>query len=123
MKVESHIKGRIRLRLELSSERRDVKILLDKLDGVEEVRESALSILVKYRPGSEAEAFFRLLDREVPKEKVKLKLDDIYHYTVPLIKSSVTKALYSVFLLGFKRGLITFGICSLLLARYLKTKF
>lgn len=123
MKVESHIKGRIRLRFELISEKREIVSIIDKLDGVEEKKEGRSSILVVYKPGSQAEYFFKLIDRKEPKKEVKLQPEDIYHYTTPLIKSPITKALYSIFLLGFRKGLIIFGICSLFLSKYLKNKF
>lgn len=121
MKIESYIPGRIRIRFDSIAEKNHIKSLISKLDGINQVKESPVSILISYSLNSEADFVFSNL--KTKREPVKIENEDIYHYTAPLIKNPVTKAIYSVMLLGFKRGLITFGICSLFLARYLKSKF
>lgn len=121
MKIESHIPGRIRLKFDSVLEFRHFKSLVSKIDGISSVKETQNSILITYLLGTEAEILFKNLKPN--QEKIRLDKDDLYHYTAPFIKHPATKALYSMMLLGFKRGLITFGICSIFLTRYLKSKF
>lgn len=121
MKVESLIPGRIRVRFDSFLERDRFKSALYKMDGVLEIKERADSILVIFKPYSEAGVFLNNLNPK--RDKVKLDKDDILHYTAGLIKNPVVKAMYTISMLGFRRGLITFGLCSILLARYLRAKF
>ncbi|MEJ5172850.1 MAG: hypothetical protein WHT47_03975 [Hydrogenothermaceae bacterium] len=121
MKIESHIPGRIRLKFDSVLELRQFRSLLSKIEGINEIKEKSASILITYSPNTEAEFLFKNLKSS--QERIKLDKDDLYHYTAPFIKHPATKALYSMMLLGFKRGLITFGICSIFLTRYLKSKF
>lgn len=121
MKIESHVPGRIRIKFDSLAEFKGFKNLVSKIEGINSVKEGKASLLITYLPNTEADILFKNLKSS--EEKTRLEKDDIYHYTAPLIKHPATKALYSIMLLGFRRGLITFGICSIFLTRYLKSKF
>lgn len=121
MKVESVVPGRIRVRFDSLAEKNRFMSALSKMEGVLEVREKTDSVLVIFSPDSEAGIFLGNLNPK--KEKVQIDKDDIFHYTAGLIKNPAVKAIYTVSMLGLRRGLITFGLCSILLARYLKAKF
>lgn len=121
MKIESSIPGRIRIKFDNLKEKSYMDSLISKLDGVKEFKSTSTSILINYDLNTEADFVLRNLKSK--EEYVKIEMDDLYYYTVPFIKNTATKAIYSIMLLGFKRGLITFGICSLFLAKYLKSKF
>lgn len=121
MKVESIVPGRIRVRFDNLVEKNRFKSALSKMDGVLDVKEKVDSILVIFSPGSEAGVFLSNLNPK--RDKFQIDKDDIFHYTAGFIKNPAVKAIYTISLLGFRRGLITFGLCSILLARYLRAKF
>lgn len=121
MRIESSIPGRIRIKFDNLQEKSYIDSLISKLDGIKEFKSTSTSILINYDINTEADFVLRNLKSK--EEHIKIEMDDVYYYTVPFIKNPAMKAMYSIMLLGFKRGLITFGICSLFLAKYLKSKF
>ncbi|MEZ0323863.1 MAG: hypothetical protein ABWJ98_06125 [Hydrogenothermaceae bacterium] len=121
MRVESKITGRIRLRFDNLYEKERVRSMLSKLDGIINIKESNLSFLITYKSNSEVALILDNL--QTKKDNIPLDKGDLFFYTAPFIKSPVTKFIYTIGLLGFKKGVITFGVCTMLLGRYLKSKF
>ncbi|RMH02553.1 MAG: hypothetical protein D6699_05785 [Aquificota bacterium] len=95
---------------------------LEKLSGVVKVegKENTRSLLVVYQKGSFAE---QIINSLMGRKEVKgIGKEDLHFYLSPFIKHPAVKLLFSMAMLGGVVGLITFGVCSLFLVPYLKTK-
>jgi adenine-specific DNA methylase len=126
MKILSSIAGRVRIEFDNILEKKQFLENIRSLNGIVEIKESSKSITVNYNQNTQFDYFlknFILPSIENKRTVEKIDKDDIHYYIAPLLKSNVVKALWSVSLLGFKRGFLTFTICSLGVSAYLKNKF
>ncbi|SNR61843.1 hypothetical protein [Desulfurobacterium atlanticum] len=122
MKVVSRIDGRVRIKFDNIYEQRSFVENISKIPGVINIETGkALSALVIYKSGSPADFVLRNL-RET-EEVVRAGREEIYHYGNAVLTHPAAKALWTVMWLGFRRGIVTFAACSLILNRYIKAAF
>ena len=92
------------------------------MEGVEgvEYKENTRTLLIRFREGS----FVSYLLENLKKERTpkKLEREDIHFYIQPFLKHPAVKLGFSMALLGWKVGLISFAVCSMFLIPYLKSK-
>lgn len=119
----SHISGRIRFAFSSRHEKEQFIDYVNAIEGVERVeyKEHTLTALVFY--SLDTPAAFVIEQMAAKKEQPRLSKDDLYFYTIPLIKHPAIKAAWSILLLGFPKGILMFGLCSVGLHRYLDAKF
>ncbi len=91
------------------------------MDGVLELKckENTRTLLVKFKEGS---FMHYLLENLGSKKRSKLEREDLHSYIQPLLKHPAAKLGFSIIILGWKVGLISFAVCGMLLTPYLKTK-
>ena len=82
-------------------------------------KENTRRLRLQYEPSS---AIGMLIDM-LKGKPVYIQKEDVHFYVAPLIKHPGVKLLFSMLMLGGTVGLISFGVCSLFLIPYLKTKF
>ncbi|MFN3975720.1 MAG: hypothetical protein ACK4LT_01500 [Aquificaceae bacterium] len=105
-----------------SVEERD--LFLRGMDGMEgvlgvEYKESTKTLLIRFKEGS----FVHYLLQNLKNRKLEgLGKEDLHFYLQSFLKSPVVKLALSVALLGWRAGLVSFGICGMFLTPYLRTK-
>ncbi len=87
--------------------------------GVEH-KENIRTVLVRFREGSFAHYLIENL--KAKRESQKLEKEDLHFYLQPFLKHPAVKLGFSMALLGWNVGLISFAICSMFLMPYLKNK-
>jgi hypothetical protein len=125
MKVESYIPGRVRFKFENQLEKRNFVKNIDGLKGIEDIKETANSLTIKFEADSQFDYFLKnFIIPSLKNMKIDYSLDkeDIFFYINPLIKNNITKAFWNMLMLGPKRGFITFTICSLGVSSFIKNK-
>ncbi|MBX0312636.1 MAG: hypothetical protein JHC31_12850 [Sulfurihydrogenibium sp.] len=125
MKVESYTPGRVRFRFENQLEKRNFVKNIDSLKGIEDIKETANSLTIKFEADSQFDYFLKnFIMPSIRSMKIDYNLDkeDIFFYINPLIKNNITKAFWNMLILGPKRGFITFTICSLGVGPFIKNK-
>lgn len=92
------------------------------MEGVEgvEYKESTRTLLIRYKKGSFAEYVFSHI--RPSKTQEALDRQDLHFYISPLIKHPAVKLAFSMLMLGGVAGLIAYGVCSMFLVPYLKSK-
>ncbi|MDM7273606.1 hypothetical protein [Sulfurihydrogenibium azorense] len=126
MKVLSLTSNRVRLEFENILEKRQFNDNVKNLQGILNIKETTNTLTINYEQKSQFDYFLRnfiVPSTQLKKEVITLDKDDLHYYIAPLIKSNVLKALWSVSLLGFKRGFLMFTICTLGVGAYLKNEF
>lgn len=126
MEVLSSTSNRVRLKFENILEKKQFNDNIKNLSGILEIKETNSTITVNFEPRSQFDYFLRnfiIPSTQLNKQLPQLDKDDLHYYISPLIKSNVVKALWSISLLGFKRGFLMFTICTLGVGTYLKNKF
>ena len=125
MKIESYIPGRVRFRFENQLEKRNFVKNVDGLKGIEDIKEIANSLTIKFEEDSQFDYFlknFIIPSLKSMKIDYSLDKDDIFFYINPLLKNNITKAFWNMLMLGPKRGFIIFTICSLGVSPFVKNK-
>jgi hypothetical protein len=125
MKVESYTPGRVRFKFENQLEKRNFVKNIDGLKGIEDIKETANSLTIKFEADSQFDYFLKnFIMPSIRSMKIDYNLDkeDIFFYINPLIKNNITKAFWNMLMLGPKRGFITFTICSLGVSPFIKNK-
>ncbi|MDW8294206.1 MAG: hypothetical protein RMK21_02495 [Aquificaceae bacterium] len=92
------------------------------MEGVEgvEYKENTRTLLIKFREGSFAHYLLEnIASKRGPQ---KLEREDINFYLQPFLKHPAVKLGFSMLLLGWGAGLISFAVCSIFLTPYLKNK-
>lgn len=95
---------------------------IERMEGVEEVhyKENTRTLLVKFREGS---FFHYLLENIKGNAKAQsLEKEDLHFYLSAFIKHPAVKLGFSMLMLGWGVGLISFAVCSMFLVPYLKSK-
>lgn len=92
---------------------------MEGIEGVE-YKENTRTLLIKFRRGSFAYYLLENLSRR--KTLQKLAGEDYNFYLQPFLKHPAVKLGFSVLLLGWKVGLVSFAVCSIFLVPYLKQK-
>ncbi|MGC9006637.1 MAG: hypothetical protein ACP5JX_03585 [Sulfurihydrogenibium sp.] len=128
MKIVSYTDSRVRIMFDNLLEKNEFKTNIANLSGIKEVKEAGNSLTLIYEPKSQFAYFLKAfikpsLEYKSKKMFEKLDKEDYHYYISLLIKNDLVKALWSISLLGFKRGFLTFTICTLGISRYLKNKF
>jgi len=122
MKIVSKVEGRVRVKFDNLYEQRRFIENVSKIPGVLKIEEGkALSALIIYEPKSPAD--FVLQNLKETEEKVQVGREEIYHYGSTVLAHPAAKALWAIMWLGFKRGIVTFAACSLIVNRYIKATF
>lgn len=114
--------GRARLYFSTREEKELFMRGIREMEGVKELegKENTRTLLVVYSKGSFAEYFISQI--KIRREAERLSREDIHFYLSHLIKHPALKLLFSMAMLGSVAGLITFGVCSMFLVPYVKTK-
>ena len=119
----SHIEGRTRLKFPNLYEKKLFLENTKNIPGLENLEhdDAALTVLAKYQPDS---PFDYVMKNIVSKEpEPRLTKDDISSYVAPVLKAPLTKALWLILLFGPKVGFLQFSISSMIVNRYIKTRF
>lgn len=115
-------KGEARLYFSSVAERDLFLRGMNGMEGVEgvEYKENTRTLLVRFREGS----FFHYLLENLKGKKVpqRLEREDLHFYIQPFLKHPAVKLGFSMALLGWNVGLISFAVCSMFLVPYLKNK-
>ncbi|MCS7171421.1 MAG: hypothetical protein N3D14_01305 [Aquificaceae bacterium] len=118
----SRRKGEARLYFSSVEER---NLFLRGMGGMEGVlgvdyKDNTRTLLIKFREGS----FVHYLLENINSQKSLQKLDkeDLHFYLQPFLKHPAVKLSFSMLLLGWNVGLISFAVCSMFLLPYLKNK-
>ncbi len=92
-----------------------------KINGVISVdyKQSTKAVTVKYRKDTPASL---ILEHIEPKRLDRLDRTDVHFYIFPFLKHPAVKLAFSMLMLGSISGIVVFGVCSLFLVPYLKTK-
>lgn len=125
MKVLSLTSNRVRLEFENILEKSLFLENVSGLNGILSIKETNKTITINFQPKTQFDYFLKnfIVPSSTKKELEKIDKDDIHFYIAPLIKNNFVKALWSISLLGFKRGFLIFTICTLGVGTYLKNKF
>ncbi len=115
-------KGEARLYFSSTAERELFLRGMNGVEGVEgvEYKENTRTLFIKFKEGS----FFHYLLENLKgsKEPQKLDREDWHFYLQPFLKHPAVKLAFSMALLGWNVGLISFAVCSMFLVPYLKNK-
>lgn len=126
MRILSFTADRVRLEFNNLIEKKRFLENIYSLSGILEIKELNKSITIMFEPNTQFDYFLKnfIIPSTVnTRTTEKIDKDDIHYYIAPLIKNNVIKALWSISLLGFKRGFLMFTICTLGVSTYLKNKF
>ncbi|MFN3869959.1 MAG: hypothetical protein ACK4MW_00525 [Aquificaceae bacterium] len=95
---------------------------MNGMDGVlgVEYKESTKTLLIRFKEGSFVHYLLENLKNKKAPERIGK--EDLHFYLQSFFKNPAVKLALSVSLLGWKAGLISFGVCSMFLVPYLKTK-
>lgn len=83
-----------------------------------EYKENTRTLLIRFKENS----FIHYLLQNLRKPPKSLEGEDINFYLQPFLKHPAVKLGFSMALLGWKVGLISFAVCGMFLIPYLKTK-
>ncbi len=106
-----------------SVEERDLFLRgMGRMEGVlgVEYKENTRTLLIRFKEGSFIHYLLENLKNKKPPKR--MGKEDLHFYLQPFLKNPAVKLAFSVALLGWGAGLISFGVCSMLLLPYLKTK-
>lgn len=115
-------KGEVRLYFSSIEERNLFLRGINGVEGIEEVeyKENTRTLLIRFKEGGFAHY---LLEHIIPKRaRQELSKEDMNFYLQSFLKHPAVKLGFSMLLLGWKVGLISFAVCSMLLIPYLKNK-
>jgi len=122
MVIVSKTDSRVRIKFDNEFEKRNFIKNMKDINGIKDLKEGkALSVIIEYESGSTFDYIIKNLKET--KEEIKAGKDEIFYYTNFFITHPAVKALWSMALLGAKRGFLTFAICTIGIGRFLKSKF
>lgn len=124
MRLVSHIEGRARFKFDNLLEKREFIGHMSRIEGAKSLdyKEHTDSVLIHYKPKSTMAFVISQMAVGTQENTPKLDRNDLYFYTVPLIKHPVAKAAWSALVLGVPKGILMFAICSMGVHRYLDAK-
>jgi hypothetical protein len=123
--LQSHIKGRTRLKFSNLYEKESFIDNVNEIKGLKKLDASknskSLTVLVEYEPSSQFHYILRHMVSEEPAPR--FSRNDLSSYVSPVLANPVAKVIWLMLVLGPTVGFLQFSISAMIVNRYIKAKF